>query len=129
MLAVDYLHSTPCPRAEQRYFVSVFGSDIDAALTARMHESGFDIGRHPRGHLLTIATRTVVTSHESRLTWAASKRLPRHYTIGIGTMRAAVRQQFDVHTAEGWQWLARHRSTDALDREGHWRLYDPTQPS
>jgi hypothetical protein len=42
-VVVDYLHSNSLPGAEQRYFVSVFGSDIDAALTARMHESGFDI--------------------------------------------------------------------------------------
>jgi hypothetical protein len=42
-LLVEYIRSSDLPGADHQYFVSVLGSDIDAALTAKLHASGINV--------------------------------------------------------------------------------------
>lgn len=42
-LLVEYIRSTSLPGADHHYFVSVFGSDVDATLTAKLHAAGIDV--------------------------------------------------------------------------------------
>lgn len=42
-LLVEYIRSTSLPGADHQYFVTVFGGDVDAALTAKLQASGLEV--------------------------------------------------------------------------------------
>jgi hypothetical protein len=42
-LVVEYIRSHSFPGKDHKYFVAVFGSDADAALIAKLHESGVEV--------------------------------------------------------------------------------------
>lgn len=42
-LLVEYIHSTPLPGTEHQYFLSVFDSDVDSALAAKMQASSINV--------------------------------------------------------------------------------------
>ena len=130
-LLVDYLHSNSSPGAEQRYFVSVFGGDIDASLTAKMHESGFDI--RPASAWTPPDDRNKNSRHISRVkidVGGIEKVADDTYTIGIGYYcgpRCASSSTYTLQKdGNGWR---------VIDRQMRWiaraigDFYDPTQPS
>jgi len=131
VLLVDYLHSNTLPGAEQRYFVSVFGSDIDAALTARMRESGFDI--RPASAWTPPDERNKNSRHISRVkidVGDIKQVADDTYTVGIGYYcgpRCASSSTYKLQKdGNGWR---------VIDRQMRWiaraigDFYDPAQPS
>jgi hypothetical protein len=130
-LLLDYLHSSSLPGAEQRYFVSVFGSDIDTSLTARMHESGFDI--LPVSAWTPPEDRNKNSRHISRIKIDVSdieQVADDTYTVAIGYYcgpRCAGSSTYKLHKdGNGWR---------VIDRQMRWiaraigDVYDAAQPS
>lgn len=130
-LLVDYLHSSSLPGTEQRYFVSVFGGDVDTSLTARMHESGFDV--LPASAWTPPDDRNKNSRRISRIKIQVSdikQVADDSYTVAIGYYcgpRCASSSTYKLQK-DGSSWRV-------IDRQMNWiaraleTLNDPTQPS
>jgi hypothetical protein len=126
-LLLDFLQQSGFRGAEHRYFVNVFGSDIDAALVAKLHESGVDVlpgsaWRQPKqierhGPLIKIDVRDIKKVDDDT------------YTVGIGYYCGSLCASASTYTMhrDGTSWRV-------IDRQMRWiastgELRDATQSS
>ena len=115
-LLVEYLQPSGFADVENRYFVSVFGNDIDTALTAKLHESGIDVwpssawtstvDRNEQGH---VVSRIKVDINSMRqFGWVT-------YKIGIGYYCGGLCAGGQTYTL---RWDG--RAWRIVDRKVHW---------
>jgi hypothetical protein len=115
-LLVNYLPRSPFPDVEYRYYVFVFGGDVDVPLAARLHWSGFDV--LPGSQWTLTDSRRENGYHISRIridVYDIEKVDRDTYTIGIGYYcgdLCASDSTYTLHRdGNGWH---------VVDRQMHW---------
>lgn len=115
-LLIEYLHSSSFPDVDNQYFVSVFGSDIDHALTTRLHASGIDV--QPSSAWTIADPQPVDGRHVSRIKVEVSyiKQVgPETFGVGIGYYCGGLCAAGQMYTLrkDGDHWRV-------VDRQTHW---------
>jgi hypothetical protein len=111
-LLVEYLHSLSLPGKGHQYFVGVFGGDVDAALTAKLHASGIEV--RPASAWSFPDGKQVRSSPNVRIT--------------VGEMRQLTPDTFTIRIGYYCGTLCAGSETCKLQKDGErWRIIDRQQ--
>ena len=113
-LLVDYLRPSSVPNVEYRYFVRVFGRDVDVPLAARLHWSGVDV--------LPASEWTLKESHE------ANGHHISHVRVEVSDIDKIDRDTYAIAIGYYCGPLCAAGSTYTLRRDGNgWHVVDRQQ--
>jgi hypothetical protein len=106
-LLVDFIRSHSFPGTGHEHFVGVFGSDADAALVAKVHESGIDI------RPLSAWTPPGLVRHSPRI------------RIGVGAIEQVAPDTVSIKIGYYCGTLCAGREEYKLQKDGkRWRIVD-----